>query len=290
MEQGFAVRAKACLGLVRVVNSLMVGFAVLVGLAIVAGRGVSRIPPETLILAYTTGFSISAASMVLNDLADIEIDRINAPERPLVSGLISVKAAYACYALLVAVGLLASYPLGWEALLVAVLGWIVGSLYDLWGKRSGFPGNLMVAFSTSLPFPYAMAVLGEWKGYSLVFWAMVFLTVLGREVAKDIADVEGDRAAGARTLPIILGERRSAAIAAILYLAAVALSPTPLLLGGVDPIAYGVFVAVVDAILVYESVRIVRDQGRGTVLTHKRNVLVAMLLGLLGFMIGALAG
>ena len=285
-----AAQLRACARLMRIVNSLMVGFAVLVGIAIVVGRDIVNLPLTTLVLAYVTGFTISASSMVLNDIVDIDIDRINAPDRPLVSGAVSLRTAYACYAILSLLGVIASLLIGWEALAVAVAGWLVGSLYDVWGKRSGFPGNVMVAFSTSLPFPYAMAVVEAWRESTIIFWAMVFLTVLGREIVKDIADVEGDRHVNARTLPIVIGEGPSAVIAAILYVVAVALSPIPVIIGGVEPLSYGVFIAVVDFILLYESIRIVKDHSRATALRHKRNVLIAMLLGLIGFMLGTLLG
>lgn len=285
-----ASRLGACARLIRVANSLMVGFAVLVGLAIVVGRGVASIPARTLALAFTTGFTISASSMTLNDIIDIDIDRVNAPDRPLVSGELSVREAYACYILLSVIGLLASMYIGWGPFVVAVAGWLVGTLYDAWGKRSGFPGNLMVAFSTSLPFPYAMAVAGVWRETVMVFWAMVFLSVLGREVAKDIADVEGDRVVGARTLPLLVGAGGAALIASSLYLIAVLLSPLPVIIGGVNQLSYGVFIAVVDLVLVYEAIRIARDHSRESALRHKRNVLVAMLLGLVGFMLGTLMG
>ncbi|MCE4601406.1 MAG: geranylgeranylglycerol-phosphate geranylgeranyltransferase [Desulfurococcales archaeon] len=283
-------RIKECLRLVRIANSLMVGLAVLVGLAIVTRGDLLGLGVKALALAYITGCCVSASSMVLNDIVDVEIDRVNQPNRPLVAGTISARTAWLCYLATSTAGITASLLLGPWPLVVAVLGWLVGSVYDVWGKRSGFPGNLMVAFSTSLPFPYAMAVAGVWTPTITVFWVMVFLTVLGREIAKDIADVEGDRRAGARTLPIILGEGPSSIIAGALYLAAVLLSPLPVYWHAVHPLAYTIFVAVVDAILIYEALRLARNHSREMIYVHKRNILLAMLLGLLGFMAGSIAG
>ncbi len=281
-------RLAACAELTRPVNSLMVGFAVVVGLAIVYGIAGERPPASTVLLSFATGSLISASAMVLNDLADVEIDRINAPWRPLVSGRVTAAHAKACFLALTAGGLVAAAMLGPAPFAVAFLVWLVAVVYDLWGKRSGFPGNLMVAFSTAAPFMFAMAVAGCLCREVIVFWLMVFLTVLGREIAKDIADVEGDRLAGARTLPIVLGERRAALAAAALYLAACALSPLPVLQGRVAVAPYLALVAVVDAILVYESARIAARYDRETILRHKRNILIAMFIGLVAFMAGAL--
>ena len=283
-------KARACVRLVRVVNSLMVGLAVIVGLVIVLGRNVASLGTGRLIMAYMTGFFISGASMVLNDIVDVEIDRVNAPDRPIASGVITVREAWACHLTLAFLGLASSAPLGIWPLIVALAGWLLGVAYDLWGKRSGFPGNLMVALATSLPFPYALAVAGVVERRILVYWAMVFLTVLGREIVKDIADVEGDREAGVRSLPIIWGARRSALLAAAFYLVAVALSPLPLIWGDVNPLAYAPLVVIVDAILVWESVGIILDPSRERALKSKKRVLWGMLIGLIAFLTAGLVG
>jgi len=278
-----------CARLARLVNSAMVGLAVVVAGVIVYGVGGSAPDPAALALGFAAATAIAASSMILNDIMDVDIDRVNAPWRPLVKGTISPRLAWACFAATTLAGLAAAAATGASTLLVAASAWALGVVYDLWGKRSGFPGNIMVALATSMPFLYAMALVGCFCGDVLVFWAIVFLTVLAREIAKDIADVEGDRLAGARTLPVAAGPRRAAAAAAALYLAAVALSPLPIVYGGVNAVAYALPVAIVDAILVYESLRLLRDHSRESVLRHKRNVLLAMLLGLLAFLAGALA-
>ena len=274
----------------RVANSLMVGLAVLVGLVIVLGRDIASLGPGRLILAYMTGFFISGASMVLNDIADIEIDKINAPDRPLASGTITVREAWTCHLALAFLGLVSSALLGLWPLIVALAGWLLGVAYDLWGKKSGFPGNLMVALATSLPFPYALAVAGIVERRILVYWAMVFLTVLGREIVKDIADIEGDREAGVHSLPIVWGARKSAVAAAAFYLAAVVISPLPLVWRDVNPIAYTPLVVVVDVILVWEAIGIILDPSRERALKSKKRVLWGMLIGLIAFLTAGLVG
>lgn len=280
--------AGACARLVRLVNSVMVGFAVIVGLFIVAGITGWKPSIGVLLLSFLTGFLVSSSAMILNDIVDIEIDRVNKVPRPLVTGELSERVAWVCFALTSAGGLIASWLLGMAPFFVALLVWILGVVYDLYGKRSGFPGNVMVALATSAPFPFAMSVAGCLCGEVLVFWAIVALTVLAREVAKDIADVEGDKMAGARTLPVLLGPRRAARIAAALYLLAVAMSPLPLLWARVNPLVYALLVSVVDVILVAESLRIIRNYDKGTIIVHKRNVLIAMLIGLVAFIVSSI--
>ncbi len=281
-------RLGECLRLTRPVNSLMVGFAVIVGLVIVMGGGILELGPRILVASYMTGALVAASSMVLNDIVDVEIDRANKRLRPLVKGTVSVKEAWACYVILSLGGMATAATLGLQAFAVAVAGWLIGSIYDVWGKRSGLPGNFMVAFSTSLPFPFAMAVAGEWSETVTVYWAIVFLAVLAREIVKDIADVEGDRLGGARTLPLVAGIRAASILAAFLYLAAVFLSPLPLLWETVNPYTYAPPILLVDIILAYEALRLLRGITPEQALEHKKRALLAMLLGLIGFLLGSI--
>ncbi len=278
-----AFGVKACLEALRPANSAMLGFAVIVGAAIAAG---GPPPLEASLYAFATGFFLGASAMVLNDIVDVEVDRVNAPGRPIPSGRLGLRAAWACFAALTLAGLVSAAATGLYTFAIALAAWGVASLYDAWGKRSGLPGNAMVAFNVAVPLIYGEALVGRFSPAVTVFWAMVFLTALAREVAKGIADVEGDRLAGVRTVAVSRGTRAAARLAALLYAAAAVLSPVPLLRGWVNPLAYGVPVAVVDALLALAAARLLASPVKPVALWHKRLVLLAMLLGLIGFYLG----
>lgn len=276
--------AKAYLELLRPVNSAMIGFAVIVGAAIAGGGSLPGAWEAA--ASFIAGFCISSAAMALNDYVDIEIDRVNAPHRPLPSGRVSPSGAIALFAIMSVAGVAASAYTGLKTLLVAVAAWGVAVVYDVWGKRTGFPGNVMVAFSVGVPLLYGSALVRDPNPSVSVFWFMIFSTALAREVAKGIADVRGDRMAGVATVAATRGAGAASLLSAALYLAAVAASPVPLLMGWVNALAYGVPVLVVDAGLVYESSRILRDHSPEAAIRHKRAVLVYMLIGLTGFLLG----
>ncbi len=281
-------RIYACLRLMRIVNSVMVGFAVLVALAIATGRDFFTFETLDYIAGFLVGFTISASAMVLNDIADIEIDKINAPNRPLPSGIISIRQAFICYLVLVFIGIAASLRAGLDSLIVVVAAVIVSALYDLRLKASGFMGNVAVAFSTSLPFLYAFTFTNNPNYTVLVFWAMVFLSVLAREIVKDIADVEGDKLKGVKSLPILVGERKAAFIAGMFNLLAVLLSPIPVVYGLVNETVYSGFVIIVDFALLYSSYRVIINPQREEALRQKRIMLFAMMIGLVGFVLSVL--
>ena len=81
---------RAFVSILRPINCAMIGFAVIVG------AFVSK-PPTVdaadLLLGFVTGFAICGYSMVINDYYDIEVDRVNQPDRPLPSGVVTHRGA-----------------------------------------------------------------------------------------------------------------------------------------------------------------------------------------------------
>ena len=87
--------------LIRPINCAMVGFAVLVGEAIVF----KTLFPLPSILGFVTGFTITGSSMVSNDYWDLAVDRVNNPDRPIPSGRVKPREAIALTIILSAIGL-----------------------------------------------------------------------------------------------------------------------------------------------------------------------------------------
>jgi geranylgeranylglycerol-phosphate geranylgeranyltransferase len=95
---------------------------------------------------------------------------------------------------------------------------------------------------------------------------------MSREIAKDIEDVEGDRQGGAKTLPILAGERVSAALVAVFALAGIALSFLPPF-----GIAYLIIVTVADLFLLSSVWKIARGDASGSQKALKMGMAVALL-------------
>lgn len=77
--------------LLRLPNHATAIADVLAGYLVVSGAHGAPSPP--LLLAVAAGWSFYAAGMVLNDLFDVELDRVERPERPLPSGRIGLATA-----------------------------------------------------------------------------------------------------------------------------------------------------------------------------------------------------
>lgn len=215
-------RLTAAFALLRPGNLAVVGLSVLVG----GGGFWSSDGLWRVLLAAASAMLVAGGGNALNDYFDLEADRINRPQRPLPSGQIKpVQALVVCLLSFLAgnvLGWLASPPNGSMALAVTFL--LV--IYAWRGKQLALLGNLMVATACAAAFIYGGLATGAFR-LSLIPSAFAFLMHLAREIIKDVEDVEGDRAAGAWTVGLALGERRALRLAASLLALLVALTPLP---------------------------------------------------------------
>ncbi|HXG56762.1 MAG TPA: UbiA family prenyltransferase [Vicinamibacterales bacterium] len=162
---------------------------------------------------------LNAASNALNQIYDLEIDRINKPQRPLTSGRMTIAEAWvftlAAYA--VALGLAWLIAPGGRhecfwIVLAATVATFIYSCPPLRTKQRGIWANITIA----VPRGVLLKVAG-WSCVKTIFgvepWFIggIFgLFLLGASTTKDFADMEGDEKGGCRSLPIIYGVRRTA--------------------------------------------------------------------------------
>ena len=277
---------RGTLDLIRPVNCIMIGFAVIVG-AFVSKP--PAIPALQLALGFFTGIFICAYSMAVNDVYDLEVDRVNRPDRPIPSGRITAKEASRLSLVVLAIGLACSF-LSFNALAVAIaLSYaFISWLYNSRAKRTGLPGNLIVASSLAIPFIYGGAVSGGSIGGSLLLMMALtaFFSGVGREVVKSMADVEGDAKRNVSSLARTRGPGIASGVGAIFFLLAVLTSWVPLLTGLANQVyTYGVIVP--DVIFVYLAVAIVVHHDPQSAYRVKRIALAGMTVGLLVFIGGA---
>jgi geranylgeranylglycerol-phosphate geranylgeranyltransferase len=218
------------LRLVRVGNLGVSFVGTVVGGLVARATGVNA-PPSfwwaVLLAGLSTAF-ITAAGNVLNDVLDVEGDRTNHPDRPLVTGEVSLDTARGLVVGLFLAGLFTVLPvIALYPLVGVILGFAVVALlgYEFLLKARGFVGNLVVAFLTAMVFLYGGAAGGN-AAVLLPFAGMAFLATLSREVIKDMEDVRGD--IGRTTLPMAYGVPYATRVAQFAVLGAVVLSAVPL--------------------------------------------------------------
>jgi geranylgeranylglycerol-phosphate geranylgeranyltransferase len=271
--------------LMRPINCAMMGFAVFVG-AVLANPQFSSVDWLSILYGFVTGFTLTAASMTINDYYDRAIDAINEPSRPIPSGSVSAREALAFVSVLSAVGFVFAYLTSVLCLMVAIISWIVVVTYVTVGKRSGLPGNLLVSTCVAIPFIYgSITVLSQVPLSVLLFTLMAFLSNTGREITKGIVDVKGDKAEGIKTLAVRYGEKNAAVVASLFYVSAVSLTPVPWILSLVS-FWFIPLVLVTDVGLVVSSAVLLKDYSRESARKIKKLVLLWFVIGLLAYVFG----
>ena len=181
----------------------------------------------------------------LNDYMDIEIDRINRPDRPLPSGQISEVAArrgIQSTAILSASFLTAaafvshSGEIGIDGWLPSLAIWIIALVllfnYESPSKLSfrmkdrGLPGNIAISMSVGLVIIFGAASVSDpLDNRAWAVFIVGFLYNFSREIVKDIEDIGGDK--GRETYAMRAGEERARELAAIVLILALAAMLAP---------------------------------------------------------------
>jgi len=182
------------------------------------GYGASHVafPVVHVALAVLAAAVLNAASNGLNQICDLENDRINKPHRPLPSGRMSMAQAWTFVGVTYAAALAMVAAVNAETLaiyLIAAVSTVAYSAPPVRLKRHPLGSNLIIALIRG----WLLKVAG-WAAVATVLrsiepWyigLIYFVFLLGATTTKDFADIEGDRAAGCITLPVRYGATWSA--------------------------------------------------------------------------------
>ncbi|MBI2417278.1 MAG: UbiA family prenyltransferase [Ignavibacteriales bacterium] len=211
---------------------------------------------QEMLLGFLSVFCISATSLILNDYFDIEIDRINSPERPLPSGKVTKTEVIALSITVALLGFIAGLIISPAALFVLIIVWLVGFLYNWKFKKAGLIGNMMVCFSVGMTFIFGGIAVG--KPFEILVWffaVWVMFVDLGEEIAADAMDVEGDRAAGSRSLAVRLGREKALQVSAVIFLVVVCISFIPFISGWLS-FVYLFPVLPTDIVIIYSTIKL----------------------------------
>ena len=210
------MKFKDAFEILRPINDIMGSFTVIIGILNTrTGIGFERIIIN-IILGILTYFFLAGSGMVINDIYDIEIDKINRPERPIPRGAITLLQAKYLFAGVFILGITISIihslilNLGFLNIIIAIIFGFMGWVYAKWGKKSGFFGNILVSISFSIGLIYGAILNGLVVPiYIYYFFLACFFGLLSREIIKGCEDIEGDKEEGVKTLAIQIGIKKS---------------------------------------------------------------------------------
>ena len=259
------------------------GVTVLVG-EMVAMSGLPSVRQAT--LGFACVFLLSASALILNDVFDLEVDRVNAPERAIASGAVTVGEAVGLSVPVTLGGLAAAWAIGPSALGFGAFIWIIGFLYNWKFKRSGLPGNLMVAASVGSCFVLGGMAVGELGNPMLWFMALgAFLIDLAEEIAGDAMDMEGDKVLGSQSLALRFGRTAALRVSAGLFALLFVLSLIPLIQGTMG-LQYLLAIIVADGCLLYFTVKLLRSKDSKEGVLAMRGIYLGFTAGLMVFILG----
>ncbi|MBK8229943.1 MAG: UbiA family prenyltransferase [Candidatus Eisenbacteria bacterium] len=243
---------------------------------------------------------LNGASNGINQIYDLDVDRVNKPKRPIPSGRLSTREAgwvtlvlYLVAALFAALVNLQCFVLASAAAFLT----IIYSVPPIRTKRNAILANLTIAIPRGLLLKVAgwsMTKDAFHGGEAWYIGAIFGLFLLGASTTKDFADMKGDAAGGCITLPVKYGARRAAWMIAPFFVLPFLLIPIGVMTGMMS--GHPVFLYALGAILVgwgaYTVSLILRDpDALATTENHVswRHMYMMMFFAQTGFMVSYLA-
>lgn len=246
---------------------------------------------------------IAAAGYVINDINDIETDRVNKPYKIIIDKSISEKDAFTFFMILnvvgVGIGFYLANAVGKPQLFVLFFASsALLYIYSTSLKSMAVIGNIVVSIVVALApivvgfFELFPSITFENRSVQITFFKIIldyaifaFMVNLIREMAKDIEDIDGDYKAGMETLPIVLGRERANKIVFFLSLipigSVVYYVITNLYMQSIIVVYFLIFVI---APLIYVSIKLFNAEQKA----HYRHISLVLKLVLLTGMLSLL--
>jgi geranylgeranylglycerol-phosphate geranylgeranyltransferase len=261
----------------------MIGLAVLASALIGAGVDIYKytIP---VFLGFTIAFLFGIAGNAVNDYLDKESDKINHPERPIPSGKLRPDQVlfFSIFFFIISfiLTIFLSLMVGYSALLVVLIAFISQFAYEKKYKHEKVIGNIVIGTQTALALIFGGVIVGK-TWITGILAIAVFLSIVGREIVKDIEDVKGDK--DRVTLPMIIGVRKAGIVASTSIVLAILISPLPYYPLHQFGWQYLIVISIAD-ILFIGSIPIIFKNAK----LARRMLKFAMLIAILAFIVGAL--
>lgn len=263
-------------------NILITGIGIFVAGLIAGGKHEMY---TTMILASLSGVFLTSSGNIMNDLHDVEIDRVNKPYRILASGKLSKAEARAWNLICIVAGLILSLIVSLPTFSIAVGSIIMMYLYSAHLKRIPFIGNVTVGVLTGVAFIYGSFVVGNpAAGIIPAFFACVYN--IGREIMKDIEDTEGDIHGGIVTFPIRYGNDKAIMLSILFFSLIIISSLIPFFISRYNHLYLWIVLFGVDSLLLVVIYFLLKKPTKNNL--HKLNTLLRydMVVGIAAIYVG----
>jgi 4-hydroxybenzoate polyprenyltransferase len=191
---------------------------------------------KELIILIVSSLCIAAAGYIINDYFDLNIDKVNRPDRLVIEKMIKRRWAILWHFSLSATGLALSFYLGWRInnplpgifnTIAVILLWFYSTTF----KKQILIGNLIISLLTAWVVivlyicevklniisisPPQLAYINDIFQAAVLYGGFAFILSVIREAVKDMEDIEGDSKYNCHTMPIEWGIRASKVYTAV---------------------------------------------------------------------------
>ncbi len=239
-----------------------------------------------LLTGITAAFLIAGANSI-NDVFDVKTDRINKPDRPIPSGIISGKEGMVYSIFLLIIAFLPNLFLPVTALYIIIFAALFVVIYTPYLKSIPFWGNFIVSLITACGFLYGAAAMNKISsGYFpfIIAFSIHFL----REIIKDTEYIAGDKNQRTKTLATVLPLKIVHILISIISFLIIILLPLPYIFNVFDIYYLMIILIIIEPVFIYLTFIFLKNKSYEKKL-YKRgsNLLkVIMLIGLIAFIVG----
>lgn len=149
---------------------------IFVGLSLNADGNTSKM--WNIVLLVFSSVFLYAAGVVLNDVFDHKLDKTERPERPIPSGLVSVRSAAIFGGVLMNLGVLFSFLVGTVSGMVAVTLGLSILLYDAFGKHHSFLGPLNMGICRGLNLLLGITIIGNFSHWQFFIFPVLYIAAI----------------------------------------------------------------------------------------------------------------
>ncbi|MGC8606659.1 MAG: geranylgeranylglycerol-phosphate geranylgeranyltransferase [Vulcanisaeta sp.] len=256
---------RAFVKLSRIEHGVLTSLIVIASYVIAGGRNTIA-----MVLLFLSSLLTEIFLFATNDIYNIEEDRINRPDAPLVRGEVSIKEAWflSLLSLIIAIllnalGIVMKYLMTWS-IVILLMAIILGFSYNYRLKRVIIVNNILVATTSSLTFLYglyAISSIPPTLNIPYLLFTVSFLATIGRELVKGAIDVAGDVRASVKTIANVYGIKSAVILAVVFTFIAVFISPLIVIqaLHEFYGLVLSVGVLMTDVILIYICIMLLRS-------------------------------
>lgn len=279
--------------LVRPLNAFLAGFTVLIGAIAALSSPLDDSQILGIIIGCITTSLLAMGGYVINDVFDIEIDKINAPHRPIPKGEVTLNQAKIYSLLFFILGVSSSLLIPGIQIIsffLALFGGILLYLYAAYLKRQGILGNITIGILVAIPFIFGGFLT---ESIAMIYPAsFAFLMNFGREIIKDIEDVHGDQIQDVKSVALKYGVKPARNLAFLILFSLLIFDPTPVLLSVYKTPIFIILLIIIDLIIIYTAFLLFNKTDEEIITNttlSKRLLKTCMSLGVIAFVIEGLS-